>query len=58
MERRGVKVRYSNTDCMCECVRLQGAGIKKVEDFKDLAVQSNGECGKEVKKRVQASWNE
>ncbi|KAF7647206.1 hypothetical protein LDENG_00175930 [Lucifuga dentata] len=40
-------------------LRLQGIEIKKVEDFKYLGstVQSNGECGKEVKKRVQAGWN-
>ena len=40
-------------------VRLQGAEIKNVEDFKYLGstIQSNGECGKEVKKRVQAGWN-
>ncbi|KAM7405544.1 hypothetical protein PAMP_012803 [Pampus punctatissimus] len=40
-------------------VRLQGEEIKKVEDFKYLGstVQSNRECGKEVKKRVQAGWN-
>ncbi|KAM7385040.1 hypothetical protein PAMP_001139 [Pampus punctatissimus] len=33
--------------------------MKKVEDFKHLGstVQINGECGKEVKKRVQAVWN-
>ncbi|KAK5619577.1 hypothetical protein CRENBAI_012470 [Crenichthys baileyi] len=37
-------------------VRLQGTEIKKVEDFEYLGstVQSNGECGKEVEKRVQA----
>ena len=30
-----------------------------MEDFKylDSTVQSNGECGREVKKRVQAGWN-
>ena len=35
-------------------VSLQGAEMKKVEDFKHLGstVQSNGECGKEVKKQV------
>ncbi|RJG11798.1 hypothetical protein D4A39_16960, partial [Alcanivorax profundi] len=40
-------------------VRLQGEEVKKVQDFKYLGstVQSNGECGKEVKKRVQAGWN-
>ena len=63
LERRGMKV--SKTEYMCVnekdpsgTVKLQGAEIKKVEDFKYLGstVQSNGECGKEVKKRVQAGW--
>ena len=33
--------------------------MAKVEDFKYLGstVQSNGECGREVKKIVQAGWN-
>ena len=33
--------------------------MAKVDDFKYLGstVQSNGECGREVKKRVQAGWN-
>ena len=33
--------------------------VAKVEDFKYLGstVQSNGECRREVKKRVQAGWN-
>ena len=37
---------------LTETVRLQGAEMKKVEDFKYLGsiVQSNGECGEEVKK--------
>ena len=40
-------------------VRLQGAEMKKVGDFKYLGstVQSNGECGKEMKKHVQTDWN-
>ena len=42
-------------------VEMQGEEVAKVEDFKYLGstVQSNGERGKEVKKRVQAglhSW--
>ena len=62
LERRGMKVSRSKTEYMCVNerdpsgrVRLQGEEIKKVEDFKYLGstVQSNGECGKEVKKRVQ-----
>ena len=41
-------------------VRLQRAEIKKVEDFKYFGstLQSNGECGKEVKKqRKQAAMD-
>ena len=40
-------------------VQMQGEEVAKVEDFKYLGstVQSNGECGREAKKRVQAGWN-
>ncbi|MCJ8736325.1 hypothetical protein PDJAM_G00258370 [Pangasius djambal] len=67
LERRGMKVSHSKTEYMCVneregsgTVRLQGEEVKKVQDFKYLGstVQSNGECEKEVKKRVQAGWNE
>ncbi|KAK3561816.1 hypothetical protein QTP86_014395, partial [Hemibagrus guttatus] len=66
LERRGMKVSRSKTEYMCVneregsgTVRLQGEEVKKVQQFKYLGstVQSNGECGKEVKKRVQAGWN-
>ncbi|MCJ8731241.1 hypothetical protein PDJAM_G00197160 [Pangasius djambal] len=66
LERRGMKVSRSKTEYLCVneregsgTVRLQGEEVKKVQDFKYLGstVQSNGECGKEVKKRVQAGWN-
>ncbi|KAK3570820.1 hypothetical protein QTP86_027652 [Hemibagrus guttatus] len=66
LERRGMKVSHSKTEYMCMneregsgTVRLQGEEVKKVQEFKYLGstVQSNGECGKEVKKRVQAGWN-
>ncbi|KAK3518784.1 hypothetical protein QTP70_012732 [Hemibagrus guttatus] len=66
LERRGMKVSRSKTEYVCVneregsgTVRLQGEGVKKVQEFKYLGstVQSNGECGKEVKKRVQAGWN-
>ncbi|KAK3571502.1 hypothetical protein QTP86_012850 [Hemibagrus guttatus] len=66
LERRGMKVSRSKTEYMCVneregsgTVRLQGERVKKVQEFKYLGstVQSNGECGKEVKKRVQAGWN-
>ncbi|KAK3530016.1 hypothetical protein QTP86_009917 [Hemibagrus guttatus] len=66
LERRGMKVSRSKTEYMCVneregsgTVRLQGEKMKKVQEFKYFGstVQSNGECGKEVKKRVQAGWN-
>ncbi|KAK3570592.1 hypothetical protein QTP86_023645, partial [Hemibagrus guttatus] len=66
LERRGMKVSRSKTEYMCVneregsgTVRLQGEEVKKVQEFTYLGstVQSNGECGKEVKKRVQAGWN-
>ncbi|KAK3571106.1 hypothetical protein QTP86_001786 [Hemibagrus guttatus] len=66
LERRGMKVSRSKTDYMCVneregsgTVRLHGEEMKKVQEFKYLGstVQSNGECGKEVKKRVQSGWN-
>ncbi|KAK3575597.1 hypothetical protein QTP86_031143, partial [Hemibagrus guttatus] len=62
LEKRGMKVSRSKTEYMCVneregsgTVRLQGEEVKKVQEFKYLGstVQSNGECGKEVKKRVQ-----
>ncbi|KAK3556508.1 hypothetical protein QTP70_008297 [Hemibagrus guttatus] len=64
LERRGMKVSRSKTEYMCVneregsgTVRLQGEEVKKVQEFKYLGstVQSNGECWKEVKKRVQAA---
>ncbi|KAK3554542.1 hypothetical protein QTP70_025394 [Hemibagrus guttatus] len=66
LERRGMKVSRSKTEYMCMneregsgTVRLQGEEVKKIQEFKYLGstVQSNGECGKEVKNRVQAGWN-
>ncbi|KAK3569322.1 hypothetical protein QTP86_026824, partial [Hemibagrus guttatus] len=66
LERSGMKVSRIKTEYMCVneregsgTVRLQGEEVKKVQEFKYLGstVQSNGECAKEVKKRVQAGWN-
>ena len=39
-------------------VKMQGEEVAKVDDF-DMGstAQSNGECGREMKKRVQAGWN-
>ena len=68
LERKGLKVNRRKTEYMCVnerqdngsgAVKMQGEEVAKVEDFKYLGstVQSNGECGREVKKRVQAGWN-
>ena len=40
-------------------VEMHGEEVAKVEDFKYLGstVQSNGECGGEMKKSVHAVWN-
>lgn len=40
-------------------VTMPGNQLPKVEEFKYLGtmVKANGECGREVKKRVQAGWN-
>ncbi|KAI5621482.1 hypothetical protein C0J50_18891 [Silurus asotus] len=67
LERRGMKV--SRTEYMCVNeregsggVRLQGEEVEKVEKVEEFrylgsTVQSNGECVREVKKRVQAGWS-
>ena len=62
-----MKVNRRKTEYMCVNDRQDtGSGtvkmqeeVAKVDDFKYLGstVQSNGECGREVKKRVQAGWN-
>ena len=66
LERRGMKVNRRKTEYMCVnerqvniTLKIQGEKVATVEDFKylGLTVQSNGECGREVKKRVQAGWN-
>ncbi|KAK3534565.1 hypothetical protein QTP86_016662, partial [Hemibagrus guttatus] len=63
LERRGMKVCRDKTEYMqvneredSKMVQLKGAEVRKVDEFKYLgsAVQGNGECGREVKKRVQA----
>ena len=66
LERRGMKVNRRMTEYMCvnerqvnDTVKMQGEEVAKVEDFKYLGstAKSNGECRREVKKRVQAGWN-
>ena len=60
LERRGMKVSRSNMEYMCVNerdpsgrVRLQGEEIKNVKDIQYRStVQSNGGCGREVKKSL------
>ena len=58
-----MKINRRKTECMCvnerqdnDTVRKQRDGVSKMDYFKypDSTVHSNGECGREVKKRVQA----
>ena len=57
-----MQVNRRKTEYMCvnerqvnDTVKMQGEDVPKVEDFKytDSTVQSNGQRGREVKKRVQ-----
>ena len=66
LERRGINVNRRKTEYICVNERQDNGSstvkmqeVAKVENFKYLGstVQSNGECGREVKKRVQAGWN-
>ncbi|XP_027206524.2 uncharacterized protein [Penaeus vannamei] len=61
-----MKVSRSKTEYMCahgrdgrETIGLQGGEVVNVSEFKYLGstVQRNGECGREVKKRVQGGWS-
>ena len=67
LEKRGMKVSRSKTEYLCASTRHDGKErvdmkrdkMIRVEIFKyiESTVQSNGECGTEVKKRVQVGWN-
>ncbi|KAK3524727.1 hypothetical protein QTP86_001653, partial [Hemibagrus guttatus] len=63
LERRGMKVSRDKTEYMqvneredSRMVQLNGVEVRNVDEFRYLGstVQSNGVCGREVKKRVQA----
>ena len=62
LERRGMKVSRSKTEYLCingrnndETVKMEDTKVLRVKEFKylGLAVQENGSCKREVKKRVQ-----
>ena len=66
LERRGMKVSRSKTECLCinggngkETVQMEDTKVPRVKEFKYLGstVQERGSCEREIKKRVQAGWN-
>ena len=66
LESRGMKICRTKTKYLCvnksedrPAMKLEGADVDEVEDFKYLGstIQSNGECGLEIKKRIQAGWH-
>ena len=67
IEKRGMKVNSSKTEYLCinggnneETVKMEDTKVLRVKEFKYLGstVQESGSCEREVKKRVQAGWNE
>ena len=62
-----MKVSRSKTEYLCingenddETVKMEDTKVPRVKELKHLGstVQENGGCEREVKKRVQAGWNE
>jgi len=66
LESRGLRISRTKTEYLCgnkkdpqSSIKLQGADVQETDDFKYLGstIQSNGECGREIKKRIQAGWH-
>ena len=66
LESRGLRISRTKTEYLCgnkkdvqSPIKLQGADVPETEDFRYLGstLQSNGECGREIKKRIQAGWH-
>ena len=65
LEKRGMRVSRAKTEYLVlngkeeDSIKMDGEKVKRVECFKYLGstVQNNGDCDKEIKKRVQAGWN-
>ena len=62
-----MKVSRSKTEYLCinggnndETVKMEDTKVPRVKEFKYLrsTVQESGGCEREIKKRVQAGWNE
>ena len=66
LESRGLRISRTKTEYLCgnkkdsqPPIKLQDADVPETEDFKYLGstIQSNGECGREVKRRIQVGWH-
>ena len=66
LETRGMKISRTKTEYLCVNktqeqlpMKLRGVDVPEVEDFKYLGstLQSNGDCGQEIRKRIQSGWN-
>ena len=67
LERRGMKISRKKTEYLCvnkqeagrPPLKLQGEDVPEVDEFKYLGstIQGNGDCDRELKKRIQAGWN-
>ena len=67
LERRGMKVSRSKTEYLCinggndkKIVKMEDTKVPQIKEFKYLGstVQESGSCEREIKRRVQARWNE
>ena len=67
LERRGIKISRLKTEYLCinggnddETVKMEDTKVPRVKEFKYLGstMRESGSCEREVKKRVQARWNE
>ena len=65
LESRGMKISRTKTEYLCinggnvdSTIRLQGSNVLQAQEFKYLGstIQSSGECGREIKKLIQAGW--
>ena len=66
LESRGLRISRTKTEYLCgnkkevrAPIKLQDADVPETDDFKYLGstIQSNGECGREIKRRIQVGWH-
>ena len=66
LESRGLRISRRKTEYLCvnkkdsqSPIKLQSTDVPETNEFKYLGstIQSNGESGREIKKRIQAGWH-